>query len=77
MQIAGIRIRRRVFVSMGLVVAVTGAWVYWSRANQPKNTPVAEIEEDGWDDCVWQVILAHFGSLFWPTLWADGFRPGR
>jgi hypothetical protein len=44
MQIAGIRIRRRVFVSMGLVVAVTGAWVYWSRANQPKNTPVADAQ---------------------------------
>src|ERR1022692_2494451 len=27
--------------------------------------------------CVWQVILAHFGSLLWPTLRNDGFRPGR
>jgi hypothetical protein len=26
---------------------------------------------------VWQVILAHFGSLLWPTLRNDGFRPGR
>ena len=22
--------------------------------------------------CVWQLNLAHFGSLFWPTLFADG-----
>jgi hypothetical protein len=29
------------------------------------------------DWCVWQVILAHFGSLLWPTLRNDGFRPGR
>jgi hypothetical protein len=27
--------------------------------------------------CVWQVILAHFGSLFWPTLRVDGFGLGR
>ena len=27
--------------------------------------------------CVWQLILAHFGSLFWPTLRVDGFRLGR
>src|ERR1039458_124295 len=27
--------------------------------------------------CVWQVILAHFGSLLWPTLRNDGFRPGH
>jgi len=38
MQIAGIRIRRRVFVSTGLLAAVTGVWLYWSRANQPKIT---------------------------------------
>ncbi len=29
------------------------------------------------NNCVWQVILAHFGSLFWPTLRVDGFRLGR
>jgi hypothetical protein len=23
--------------------------------------------------CVWQLISAHFGSLFWPTLRGDGF----
>ena len=23
--------------------------------------------------CVWQVILAHFGSLFWPTLSTNGY----
>ena len=22
--------------------------------------------------CVWQLNLAHFGSLFWPTLFVDG-----
>ena len=27
--------------------------------------------------CVWQLISAHFGSLFWPTLRGDGFRLGR
>jgi hypothetical protein len=27
--------------------------------------------------CVWQLNLAHFGSLIWPTLFADGFQPGR
>ena len=25
---------------------------------------------------VWQPDLAHFGSLFWPTLWVDGLRSG-
>ena len=35
MQIAGIQIRRRVFVSFGLMVAVIGLWLYWSRFNQP------------------------------------------
>lgn len=34
MKIAGIKIRRRFFVSIGLVIAVTGTWVYWSRLNQ-------------------------------------------
>ncbi len=36
MKIAGIYVRRRIFVSAGLVVAVTGVWLYWSRATQPK-----------------------------------------
>ncbi len=36
---------------------------------------LAEI--GGTQKCVWQVILAHFGSLLWPTLRNDGFRPGR
>ena len=36
MKIAGIHIRRRFFVSVGLVVAITGVWLYWSRLNQPK-----------------------------------------
>jgi hypothetical protein len=26
---------------------------------------------------LWQLILAHFGSLFWPTLRVYGFRVGR
>ena len=36
MQIAGIQIRRRVFVSLGLMVAVIGLWLYWSGFNQPR-----------------------------------------
>lgn len=36
MTIGGIQVRRRFFVSVGLVIAVTGAWVFWSRATQPK-----------------------------------------
>ena len=26
--------------------------------------------------CVWQLHLAHFGSLIWPTLMVDGLRSG-
>ena len=29
------------------------------------------------DTCVWQLILAHFGSLLWPTLEVTVFRLGR
>ena len=36
MKIAGIQIRRRFFVSVGLVVAITGVWLYWSRLHQPQ-----------------------------------------
>ena len=36
MKIAGIKFRRRFFVGLGLVVAVTGIWVYWSRSNLPQ-----------------------------------------
>lgn len=36
MKIAGIQIRRRIFVGVGLLIAATGLWLYWSRANQPK-----------------------------------------
>jgi RNA-directed DNA polymerase len=27
--------------------------------------------------CVWQLNLAHFGGLFWPTLFVDGYRTER
>ena len=36
MMIGGIQVRRRFFVSVGLVIAVTGLWMFWSRATQPK-----------------------------------------
>jgi hypothetical protein len=39
MKIAGIQIRRRVFVGAGLMVAVTGAWLYWSRSSLPGTAP--------------------------------------
>jgi hypothetical protein len=26
--------------------------------------------------CVWQLHLAHFGSLIWPTLMVSGLRSG-
>lgn len=40
MMIGGIRVRRRFFVSIGLILAVTGAWIYWSRATRPTGRPV-------------------------------------
>ena len=36
MKIAGILVRRRIFVSAGLVIVGTGLWLLWSRATQPK-----------------------------------------
>ncbi len=38
MKIAGIQIRRRFFVSVGLVITVTGAWFFWSRSKHPQVT---------------------------------------
>src|ERR1035437_7457707 len=35
--------------------------------------PCHEVAEA---QCVWQPNLAHFGSLFWPTLRVDGLRSG-
>lgn len=43
MMIAGIQVRRRFFVSIGLLVVATGIWLFWSRATLPKisqNPPV-------------------------------------
>ena len=34
-------------------------------------------KDDRLDACVWQLLLAHFGSFFWPTLEVNGFRLGR
>ena len=36
MKIAGIPIRRRIFVSLGLGIVVTGVWLYWSRVSRPQ-----------------------------------------
>jgi len=49
MKIAGIKVRRRFFVSVGLVIAVTIASLYWSRSNHfaldpaPASQPVSFV----------------------------------
>ena len=48
-----------------------------SAAHGPSGWFPGAMGEPGGKPCVWQVILAHFGSLFWPTLRGEGFRPGR
>lgn len=46
MKIAGILVRRRVFVSTGLVIAATGFWLFWSRATLPKANPIQASQSD-------------------------------
>ena len=53
MKIAGIQIRRRFFVSLGLVVSITAAWFYWSRINQPKITPAAGDQSESFVKIAW------------------------
>lgn len=40
MTIAGINVRRRIFVSLGLLIIATGFWVFWARAHRPKVTDI-------------------------------------
>jgi hypothetical protein len=53
-----------------------GVWADWRSALiVVKPETVIAWHRKGF--CVWQLNLAHFGSLIWPTLFADGFQPGR
>ena len=73
MMIGGIQVRRRFFVSVGLVIAVTGVWLFWSRATQPKisqephGQPDAFVRIVGAGEGVRDRLLEERAEYFDPT----------
>jgi len=63
--------QRRSGIAVAVSMILLGILLEIAQRFAPGRTP------DPLDAWLWQVILAHFGSLFWPTLRVDGFRLGR
>jgi hypothetical protein len=88
MKFAGITIRRRLFVGFGLAVAVTGAWVVWTRQQKPLAgapprgaEPFVKLAGDDATQDARDRVLAERAMyfdptpLFIPTKWNYGQEP--